>query len=896
MADTFWNRDTPSVADGDIASAYLPVRVAGSPGTPDNFAQYPLPGLIGFSQDGNYPDGSVGEALQGMMRVTDAPFGAKGNGIADDSSAVQAMCDRGGAFFIPFGMILRTTRPILAGQKGVIFYGPGCMIYRDLQETTANVRGLGSWFHFDHPGKGFVIDGTSGTSDGLSVVRFNGCGSFRSQPTPGVGAFTPGSFDYDFQLSDVDFQMDDFVCLNPTKFMDATQLGRGGRLRLINVRGQPLLDGIRIDNAYDICHLDVDFWNYWSLNQNVINYTLANFYALVTGRIDGLNIKYFFAIWAFVGWYAGNFGSGPLNRAHGEKVYFDLCTHGFVGDALADSMTIKLDHFIATGVSGSSLTSSGFENASDDYYFDIDFIDLGNHRNSSMYLNAATSGQMRVGMARFQNWGIGDASTAAIYCDTGNTIYFGSPTQWQPGNSTVQTVGGGAVSFTDISMRRPTPELYGAIANDPTIDNTAALNRFFVAAAAGVRSELWGTYYFKSALTIPQSNDIDIGGRSTLVYNGTSATIDLITVGSMSAQTIRTRITGLRIASLTPMTSGWAIRLNKCVRTTFRDFLIDGQDGNGNLFNGIWFNGCDVNILDGFQLQGAGILLRYNDGSDLFLDQGKISNADAAASGRNPEIGLNQAGGFGGVSVGAVDIIGCNINAVLDNSVSALPNREMTFSSAAALDSSKVGPNLHLNETSGAPVYIASAAWFASAATHNILIENTSSAHELVFTGGRIYNAFTGDGVRNLSPLTIATFTGIQINQNAGYGINNPTTATITTWGCTWDPPNALGDVNGVVMDPIRAAVRTIANGANASFPGQAGLITVTAADIGLKTATYLFGGGEVYLLGGSTVWVSPTTTPAAGKLSVSFASGSYQIYNNYGSTIRVQAVVNRTV
>ncbi|SEI42761.1 hypothetical protein [Paraburkholderia diazotrophica] len=76
----------------------------------------------------------------------------------------------------------------------------------------------------------------------------------------------------------------------------------------------------------------------------------------------------------------------------------------------------------------------------------------------------------------------------------------------------------------------------------------------------------------------------------------------------------------------------------------------------------------------------------------------------------------------------------------------------------------------------------------------------------------------------------------------------------------------------------------TIANGGNASLPGGNGLI-VAEDSVNSNAAIYLCSVGSCVLIGtvGST-WVTPTTTPAAGKMSIAWSGTAYAIYNNQGS------------
>ncbi|WP_204270711.1 hypothetical protein, partial [Escherichia coli] len=86
-------------------------------------------------------------------------------------------------------------------------------------------------------------------------------------------------------------------------------------------------------------------------------------------------------------------------------------------------------------------------------------------------------------------------------------------------------------------------------------------------------------------------------------------------------------------------------RLN---RSEFLDVIWDGQDGTGNLWNGVWFDQIDEDFVDGFEARGQNDALRVNGAvgsgpkAGLFLSHGKI-----AGSG----VGIRQGGAFGGLAV-----------------------------------------------------------------------------------------------------------------------------------------------------------------------------------------------------------------------------------------------------
>lgn len=357
--------------------------------------------------------GGAGAAVKSVREV-----GVVGDGVANDTSAFQAVCNAGGAWFIPGDAVIRLTAPV-AIQKPVMFFGPGVVPYQDINETAANVRGPGAWFHIAHTGVGFDIDGTSASADSMSVL-FHGCGTFRTQPTPGGGSWTPTAHSWDFDIRDADVHFRDFCALNPTRFCRG-MLTRGGRLRMDNVVGQPLLAGIEVDEAYDTVALDCRFWPYWSLNADVRDYTLANLVALRTFRVDGLRLSSFFSLHHYYGWLVDKSTAGSVNYAHGDKVYLDAGVEGLVVSSAVTDATIHVNDLLVYGqasVAGSigiSVAGSGLRLTASRCVLDT-FGGFG------AYLGGSGN-VVQLDQLRLRNWGYSGAGVQGIVSDgTGNVV------------------------------------------------------------------------------------------------------------------------------------------------------------------------------------------------------------------------------------------------------------------------------------------------------------------------------------------------------------------------------------------------------------------------------------------------------------------------------------------
>lgn len=239
---------------------------------------------------------------------------------------------------LPVGGAIRTTAPIPM-SRGFYMEGAGVSPF----EGGVGTRGAGSWFHFDHPGIGFVV------GDGVTATQgfyFDAIGTFRSQPAPGPG-WAPGAFDYDFQINNVDATLIDVCCLNPTKLLHQIN-GNAGRLNTIRLRGQPLQVGIFVDASFDTNHLvSTHFWPFWSVDSNVKAYMQANCQPLLLARCDNPVITDYFCIWAQRGIQFTASSSGITSRA---------CITGFGCDAPGDVGVF----FDSTAVGASAQLSNGY--------------------------------------------------------------------------------------------------------------------------------------------------------------------------------------------------------------------------------------------------------------------------------------------------------------------------------------------------------------------------------------------------------------------------------------------------------------------------------------------------------------------------------------------------------
>jgi len=164
------------------------------------------------------------------------------------------------------------------------------------------------------------------------------------------------------------------------------------------------------------------------------------------------------------------------------------------------------------------------------------------------------------------------------------------------------------------------------------------------------------------------------------------------------------------------------------------NIIMDGQDGNGNLYHGFWFDSVDMVTLttfearaqqDGIRLNGA---VGSNPKANLFLDVGKVVQCN---------IGVHCGGAFGGLQIGnKVDIINNATGFRLSQDIIAEVNREI-FLIGTMLDSTTSGSCFEIDDPATNCKITLSGIWIASATTYGI---NVVQGNPRINLDGKVFN------------------------------------------------------------------------------------------------------------------------------------------------------------
>ena len=212
-------------------------------------------------------------------------FGAKGDGITDDTQAFQKALDsfgtKGGTVYAPRGTYLfkgSLNIPQAVTLKGMFESVPSHNGIRD-----AN-RGLPKP---GDDGTTFLVTGGQGDEKAPAFITLNTnstlCGVVMYWPTQDPEKI-PEVFPWAIAMRGKNPAVLDVELLNPYNGIDASN---NERALIRNISGQPLRRGIYIDRIYDIGRIENVHWNpWWSMKPAVYKFMKENGEAFIFERTD----------------------------------------------------------------------------------------------------------------------------------------------------------------------------------------------------------------------------------------------------------------------------------------------------------------------------------------------------------------------------------------------------------------------------------------------------------------------------------------------------------------------------------------------------------------------------------------------------------------------------------
>lgn len=311
------------------------------------------------------------------------------------------------------------------------------------------------------------------------------------------------------------------------------------------------------------------------------------------------------------------------------------------------------------------------------------------------------------------------------------------------------------------------------------------------------------------------------GGRQTIWrYNGASTTTDVFTFGTSAGELNGVRIEGIGFASSTSMTAGAGVHIYNLTRSALRDLYFDHQDGDGNFYHAVWFDGVDFATLDVFQARAKQDAVRVNGNgpkADLFLTNGKIASS---------MVGLHIGGNFGGFQIDKTDIINNATNVLIDKTIVASNNRETFFGPGTMIDTADTtrtattynGIGVDIQDTGGFIFF--DGTWNATAGT--LVRIGSAYAGTVKFDNGFMFNAFTayggnGRAIDNASTSAEVVINGVRFANVQGAGLYS----SVATSSFVLNNPLFNTDVTAPISSNIATTNRWTYQSGNQSVIGK---------------------------------------------------------------------------
>ena len=380
-----------------------------------------------------------------------ADFGLSGDPAQDATSALQQMLDEaqasGRAAVLAHGTY-RTTAPLVV-HGALTLEGVGAEPYQGMPLDT---MGSGSWLYFDHPGRGIVAPGPGPGAVGpaLSGLVLRRFGTYRPQPVVIAGVpWAPGDFDWDLHLGSVDVLLDDLVLLNPTRGIRKGN-GNYGRLQINNLRGQPLRNGIVIEDEYDVPVMNgIRWWPFWQDRAEVHEYTVRHRLGMLFYRCDGLQLTNYFGIRELASLAFGQnaSGHGTMLRGTVTNVYSDLSKHGILVDGeVTHGITLQVANFVHFG-EGAGTSSAAIRVRGNNCRLDFANADMSNESGAAALIEGSGNVVHFANARSHEGWNKDGTGAPFIFCGAGNTVRIDQEASVAHGGGAAHVGGGGRISY-----------------------------------------------------------------------------------------------------------------------------------------------------------------------------------------------------------------------------------------------------------------------------------------------------------------------------------------------------------------------------------------------------------------------------------------------------------------
>jgi len=302
--------------------------------------------------------------IESYAKATDTvsvrDFGAKGDGVTDDTAAFQAALDsfgtKGGIVYASRGTYL------FAGNLNV----PSAVTLLGFFESVPSHNGIRD-AGLPKPGDDgttFLITADKGNEDGKPFITLNTNSTLRGVVMywPNQNPETvPDAYPWGVAMRGKNPAILDVEMLNPYNAIDASH---NERALIRNISGQPLRRGIYVDAIYDIGRIENVHWNpWWSMKPELLKWQMENGEAFIFERTDWHYVLNTFCFGYHVGY---KFGSSKVGACNGNflGIGADAChTAVLIEQSAPMGLLITNGEFVAFDLStnGKFVASDGID-------------------------------------------------------------------------------------------------------------------------------------------------------------------------------------------------------------------------------------------------------------------------------------------------------------------------------------------------------------------------------------------------------------------------------------------------------------------------------------------------------------------------------------------------------
>lgn len=335
--------DITGINAGSTAADISFTGFKGQIGTVQSLASNTGSDWIGFTQAGS---GAVPISAQDKMRqlVNVADFGAVGDGVTDDTAAIQTainyvQAQNSDQMELYFDAKSYRIVGSLMVTGSVRLVGQGFFDLDNARPITKPVKG--TWLiHASTTGPLITFTGNLGKCSGMfDIAIFE-----EGHPAPGPG-WTPAVRDWVIK----NINTSGTLYLNRVHFHNVYKgvlTDFAFRPQYENLTGQFFYRGFSFDQIYDIGKFDgLHAWTYWSEDNNVLQWQQANSVTITLYRVDGQWMDRIFTIAVAVSLFVTNSAYGSAKLIFIGGLYSDFTGRAIVIDATSPAFLMVSNMF-----------------------------------------------------------------------------------------------------------------------------------------------------------------------------------------------------------------------------------------------------------------------------------------------------------------------------------------------------------------------------------------------------------------------------------------------------------------------------------------------------------------------------------------------------------------------